>query len=140
MKLYHKQQLVWLTETISIQNMTGKIASDMIIIESLIDCGFQLFWAKMLEVEVSMLVSWRLSINACVTHPMRVTWQICLSVGSYIRVSISLACSDPLPRRGVIAFSILKHSMRHLKHVTSDFSALKISLIDPQSQRSIPMD
>ena len=47
--------------------MTAKITSDVIIIESLIDCGFQMFWAKMLEVEVSMLVSWRLSINVCVT-------------------------------------------------------------------------
>ena len=36
--------------------MMAKIMSDMILIESLLDC---VLWAKMLEVEVSMRVTWR---------------------------------------------------------------------------------
>ena len=33
---------MWLKETISIHNMTAKIMSDMIIIESLLDCGYNI--------------------------------------------------------------------------------------------------
>ena len=44
---------------------------------SILECGFHLFWMIMLEVEVSIYMSWR---KACVTCPMHVAGQVCLNI------------------------------------------------------------